>query len=324
VEDNSRLVPGAARHAVTRGHHVCSHSHQGTTRCPRHCIASRPTLPFSQVRRRKHSAAGASSALRSREDESSPGALTGKAFRVREHRPRSPSSHGGRRLRGGTAPDGAHNPVLAGSTPAPAIHRHTSHPDPHERCCRPAFGSAAAFSGVPADREVCSGRADDSSALPTQTPFVPAYRLLASAPGFFARASSLLPAVARSLGRWFDAFVRAAGRRRRRSAVSAKPSTPTSTTPTNLTMRRFRRLGDCRVPTARSPAGGPAFRASELPVRSDVFPLPVPSCSEARRGIQPDVGTVPSSSRNPLSGMATQPQDAGCRSVARRSVVLIT
>jgi hypothetical protein len=181
----------------------------------------------------KHSAAGASSALRSREDESSPGALTGRPSECESTGRDRRSSHGGRRLRGGTAPDGAHNPVLAGSTPAPAIHRHTSHPDPHERCCRPAFGSAAAFSGVPADREVCSGRADDSSALPTQTPFVPAYRLLASAPGFFARASSLLPAVARSLGRWFDAFVRAAGRRRRRSAVSANPHTPTSPRPLN-------------------------------------------------------------------------------------------
>jgi hypothetical protein len=199
----------------------------------------------------KHSAAGASSALRSREDESSPGALTGRPSECestgRDRRP----SHGGRRLRGGTAPDGAHNPVVAGSTPAPAIHRHTSHPDPHERCCRPAFGSAAAFSGVPADREVCSGRADDSSALPTQTPFVPAYRLLASAPGFFARASSLLPAVARSLGRWFDAFVRAAGRRRRRSAVSANPSTR----PRPPRPRRPPRISRCAGSAASATAG---------------------------------------------------------------------
>jgi hypothetical protein len=171
----------------------------------------------------------------------------------------------GRRLRGGTAPDGAHNPVVAGSTPAPAIHPHTSHPDPHERCCRPAFGSAAAFSGVPTDREVCSGRADDSSALPTQPPFVPAYRLLASAPGFFARASSLLPAVARSLGRWFDAFVRAAGRRRRRSAVSANPSTrPRPPRPPRISRcagSAASATAGCRPPGHR-PAGRRFVRAS--------------------------------------------------------------
>jgi hypothetical protein len=265
-----------------------------------------------------HAAGVTSAFLRHREGESSSGAL-----RPNHHRSRATGrdrrlQRDGRRLRGGTAPDGAHNPVFAGSTPAPAIasmgaaplkrvallrtvrcapcvqrsatvrvivvqcralvstvldrseagralsaagnvaspydplftawplrvstgaqrHSDPAHPTlstltPTSAAAGLHLGLRRRFCGVPADREVCSGRADDSSALPTQPPFVPAYRLLASAPGFFARASSLLPAVARSLGRWFDAFVRAAGRRRRRSAVSAKPHTPTSPRPLN-------------------------------------------------------------------------------------------